>query len=157
MNRLFAFTSVNPSYNNAIITDAFIGLPTKDNNNRKMIKVKALWDTGATSSVVTPHVVSALGLQAVGVIKTLHAGGEGMAKTYFVDIALPNKILLQGQKVTACAEQNGRFDIIIGMDIISLGGFSITGQGNRRKVSFCVPSAVDVDYVSIFGRTKKDT
>lgn len=157
-NGLFAFSAVNPSFNRSIITDAYISIPAKDNKDRQFLKVKALWDTGATLSVVTPHVVSALGLQATGVIKSLHAGGETLSKTYFVDIALPNKILIQGQKVSVCAEQNGIFDIIIGMDIISLGGFSITGQGERRKVSFCIPSAIDVDYAEIFGKinTEKD-
>ena len=35
------------------------------------------------------------------------------------------------------------------MDIISLGDFAITGQGERRMVSFCMPSTLMVDYVSI--------
>lgn len=39
--------------------------------------------------------------------------------------------------------------MIIGMDIISLGDFSISGQQQRRMVSFCLPSSVYVDYVQM--------
>lgn len=71
-----------------------------------------------------------------------------MVNTYLVDIALPNRILLPGVRVSECAEQNGRFDMIIGMDIISLGDFAITGQGQRRMVSFCLPSISVIDYAN---------
>lgn len=145
----FAFSSINPSYTREIITDAYISMPSKNVGlgNGQLVKVLALWDTGATNSVVTPHIISQLGLKPDGVAQSTHAGGVSLVNTYLVDIALPNKILLPGVRVSECAEQNGRFDIIVGMDIISLGDFSVTGPANRRMVSFCAPTAMNIDYV----------
>lgn len=140
---------VSPTNNREIITDAFVSVPTKQNEGRQLHKVRALWDTGASNSVVTPHVISLLGISADGVAKTRHAGGESTVRTYLIDIGLPNRILLPHIRVSECAEADNRFDIIIGMDIISLGDFSITGQGMRRMVSFCLPSTSFIDYVQM--------
>jgi len=46
--------------------------------------VKALWDTGATASVVTPGTAAALGLIATGAKNSQTAGGVRLAKTYIV-------------------------------------------------------------------------
>ena len=145
----FAFTSVSPMYNMEIITDAFVSAPSKPSEKKSVIRVKALWDTGASKSVVTPHIIQQLGIKADGAAKVCHAGGESMVGTYLVDIILPNKILLPGIRVSECAEQGPHFDIIIGMDIISLGDLSITGQGIKRMVSFCFPSTAIIDYAQM--------
>lgn len=155
--RNFAFTLVSPTNNREIITDAFVSVPAKQNEDRQLHKVRALWDTGASNSVVTPHVISQLGIVADGIAKTRHAGGESTVKTYLMDIGLPNRILLPHIRVSECAEQDARFDIIIGMDIISMGDFSITGQGMRRMVSFCLPSTAYIDYVQMLKNIEEKT
>ena len=145
----YAFTSINPMYNREIIIMADAAKPIKDISQSNFVKYKALWDTGATNCVVTPKVVRELGLIPAGVSKNRHAGGVSDVKIYYLDLRLPNNIIIRGVRVSECADQAGRFDIIIGMDIISLGDFSITSQGGRRMVSFCMPSAVAIDYVPI--------
>ncbi len=39
------------------------------------------------------------------------------------------------------------FDVLIGMDIISQGDFSITHEGNRTIFSFQTPSTHNIDFV----------
>lgn len=145
----FAFTAINPTYNREIITLAKAGKPQRNIQPDTFHEYKALWDTGATNSVITPKVVQGLGLIPIGVSQNRHAGGISNVNIYLVDICLPNRIIIPQVRVSECADQAGRFDFIIGMDIISLGDFSITGQGERRMVSFCMPSTMQIDYVNI--------
>lgn len=146
----FAFTSVNPTYNREIITFADVSKPAENITDLSFIQCKALWDTGATNSVITPRLVKELELQAIGVTKVKHAGGESFVNQYQISLKLPSsKIIIPDIPVSECAEQAGRFDLIIGMDIISLGDFSITGQGNMRMISFCLPSFLTIDYVKM--------
>lgn len=145
----FAFTAINPMYNREIITIAKAGKPQREIHLDTFRTYKALWDTGATNSVITPKIVQELGLVPVGVSQNRHTGGISTVNIYIVDICLPNNIVLPQVRVSECADQAGRFDFIIGMDIISLGDFSITGQGERRTVSFCMPSTLQIDYVDI--------
>lgn len=144
-------------YNREIITLSDAAKPVKDMSQTKFVKYKALWDTGATNCVVTPRVVRELGLIPAGISQNRHAGGISDVSIYYIDLRLPNNIVIKGVRVSECADQAGRFDIIIGMDIISLGDFSITSQGNRRMVSFCMPSAVAIDYVPIANAMNQQT
>lgn len=148
-NFRFAFTATNPTYNREIITLAKAAKPAKEIVTANFREYKALWDTGATNSVVTHKVVEELGLIPAGIVKNRHAGGISEVSVYYIDLLLPNNITIPQVRVSECADQAGRFDIIVGMDIISLGDFAITGQGERRMVSFCMPSTLVVDYVSI--------
>lgn len=116
-------------------------------NDPRVLHTKALWDTGATNCVITPSCAKALKLQPIGLAKTLHAGGVSTAKTYLVTIALPNGVGIKSVRVTECAEQSGSFGIIIGMDIITRGDFSISNKDGKTTVSFCLPSIHDIDFV----------
>ncbi len=144
-----AFTIVNPAFCREIITNSWCAVPSKDISKSKFSKYNALWDTGATNSVVTPKVVKELGLVPIGEGETLHAGGVSRVKVYLITLLLPNNVLIPNIRVSECADQAGRFDIIIGMDVITLGDFSISGQGIKRMLSFSMPSSFSVDYVHI--------
>lgn len=143
-----AFSATNPQFHREIITFAGITKPQKD-GKFEIKQYNALWDTGATNSVITPKVVNDLGLIPISYTNVCHAGGNSKVKVYLVNIVLPNNIIIPNVRVSECADQAGRFDMIIGMDIISLGDFSISGQGSKRIVSFCMPSSFTLDYVSI--------
>ncbi len=51
----------------AIITDCFVvmpdGVPDADGNRRYCKIENAAWDTGVTNTVITPEIVTALGLE----------------------------------------------------------------------------------------------
>ena len=110
-----------------------------------MIKFNALWDTGATNSVITKNVVDALGLKAMGAITAYHANGEYSAETYMVNILLPNEVFVPALKVTE--GKLNECDVLIGMDIISQGDFSVCHNGGHTVFTFQLPSTHCWDYV----------
>lgn len=110
-------------------------------------KVSALWDTGATASVVAPSVVTALGLVQKGVARVEHADGVNPnAPTYLVNVTLPNHVCVEGVLVTATAITG--FEAVIGMDIISTGDLSLTHADGKTWMSFRIPPCPPaLDYV----------
>jgi hypothetical protein len=114
----------------------------------------ALWDTGATKSVITDATVAALNLVPVGTTMVNHAGGSSPSNTYLVNFLLPNKVGIAGVMVSQCSDIAGHFGAIIGMDIICRGDFSITNVGNETCMSFRIPSIKTVDYVEEANRLK---
>lgn len=106
----------------------------------------ALWDTGATRSVISSNVVKDLGLLPVGKCNVNHAGGFSESCTYMVNVKLPNKVGIAGILATEMENPTG-FDVIVGMDIISRGDFALTHAGKKTCVSFRIPSCEAIDYV----------
>ena len=104
-----------------------------------------LWDTGASSSCISKRLARDLGLVQTGIATTFTAAGPSQTKTYVVNIGLPNPVQIP-MVVVSEAELNG-FDVLIGMDIITLGDFSITNVGGKTVFSFRVPSTETIDYV----------
>lgn len=108
----------------------------------------ALWDTGATNSVLTKSTVLALGLIPTGTVMVNHAGGASRSNQYLVNIFLPNHVGVPGVPVSECEEIVGGCGAIIGMDIISNGDFSVTNRNGLTWVSFRLPSIDSIDYVA---------
>lgn len=111
----------------------------------KSSAVKAIWDTGASGSVVTQRVVDELKIQPVGMVKVHTASGQETSPVYLVDFALPNGVVLQGLRVTLGKLAGA--DALIGMDVIVMGDFSITNMHGKTIMSFRVPSCTEIDYV----------
>jgi hypothetical protein len=107
----------------------------------------ALWDTGATKSVITQATAQALGLVPVGSTMVYHAGGSSPSDTYLVSILLPNNVGLPGVLVSECPNITGNFGVVIGMDIITRGDFAITNANGQTWMTFRIPSIQPVDYV----------
>lgn len=106
---------------------------------------KALWDTGATSSVITRRVVEQLGLKPVSITNVHTASGCEQAFVYLVNIRLPQGVGFHSLPVTE-AKLNG-FDVLIGMDIIGMGDFTISKDNDKTLFSFQCPSTHSTDYV----------
>jgi len=130
--------SISESFN---INDAKSGLETPRIKN-----FIAIWDTGATGSVISKRVVKELDLQPTGKLQMFHAGGGGdYVNSYSVNIFLPNNTVFYIKNATE-AELNGT-DVLIGMDIISSGDFAVTTSKGKTKFSFQVPSTHDIDFI----------
>ena len=108
---------------------------------------QAVWDTGATSSVITPHVVSECGLKPTGRARVNGVFGTEETDTYLVSVNLPNNYLVSSISVPLGRLGLG-VDVLIGMDIISQGDFAITSRYGRTKFSFRCPSRSDIDFVA---------
>lgn len=107
---------------------------------------EAIWDTGATGTVITSKVAKELGLLPTGKITSNHAGGTDEVNTYLVNVYLPNGINIIGVKVIE-AVLSGNTEMLIGMDIISLGDFSFTNFNGEACFTFRIPSLKQIDYV----------
>lgn len=153
-----AFTVTADRIANRILTDVLISDAFDPQNPPKKIpkatQAKALWDTGATKSGVTPETVRTLGLVPTGATRVNHAGGTSKANTYVVNIALPNKVGVPGVQVTELAVADHDFGVVIGMDIITRGDFAITNVNGQTRMSFRMPSIGIIDYVSEARRIK---
>lgn len=109
------------------------------------IQYNALWDTGATASVISSEVVLQLGLAPISQCKTYHAQGESIVNVYLVDLILPNKLRVKDVRVTE-GRLNG-FGLLIGMDIINLGDFALTHKNQQTVFSFQIPATHEYDFV----------
>jgi hypothetical protein len=118
------------------------------------IATKALWDTGATKSVISTDVAMRLGLTPVGTTNVNHAGGLGTSSTYLVNFGLPQKVMVAGALVTEFPTLGGGFGAIVGMDVICLGDLSISNVSGRTCMSFRIPSCEIIDYVAEWNRTR---
>lgn len=112
-----------------------------------MVRFRAVWDTGATSSVITPEVVALCDLKPTGRVRVNSVFGVEETDTFLVSINLPSNYLASGVSVPLGRLGRG-VDVLIGMDIISLGDFAITSRYGRTKFSFRCPSRADIDFVA---------
>lgn len=125
-------------------------------SDQRVLHTKALWDTGATNCVVTPSCAKSLNLKPISMVKTHHAGGTSLSNVYLVTIVLPNGVRIENVRVTECSEQAGNFGIIIGMDIITKGDFSITNRNGKTVFSFNIPSIRLIDFVAENKKIKEE-
>lgn len=138
----------------ALITECYIGVAFDTQSTQEppqLINFKALWDTGATGTVITSRVVNALDLKPIGKQRVFHANGESVVNTYLICLKLPNEVGFSAIKVTE--GMLNHFDVLIGMDIITQGDFSITNFQGKTSFSFRVPSVSHVDFVQDIKRS----
>jgi uncharacterized protein YchJ len=105
----------------------------------------ALWDTGASHSVITKSTATALGLIPTAMTRLTHAGGVSDVNSYLVNLYLPNSVMIHTVRVSEIEDKD--FGVLVGMDIITFGDFAITNVNNNTKVSFRYPSLEEIDYV----------
>jgi len=121
-----------------------VGSGERISGNRTPVVVKAIWDTGAYGSVISPRVAEELGLMPVGVKPIQTANGTYEAYAYVVDMMLPNKLVIRGVEVS---ESDLKVcDALIGMDIISMGDMKITNKPTT-KFMFRIPAEGDAPLV----------
>lgn len=157
-----AFTTEWNGKTNALISDVGISLPfnpQKDdaNSHPPIRRYKAIWDTGATGSVVTKEVALAVGLKPISKTEVHGVGGTKIENVYLVNIYLPNKVALQHIRVTECEKLTGDgMGVLIGMDVIGTGDFAVTHVDGKTKMSFRIPSIRSIDFVKEAERDKAE-
>ena len=102
-------------------------------------KWHALWDTGATTSTISSSLAKQLQLPELGDVVMHGAGGEYPSKEYLAGLILPNSVPVPFISLTGF-EGTSDFDMLIGMDIISMGDFLISSDNNKMYFSFQLPS-----------------
>jgi hypothetical protein len=109
-----------------------------DHSKKIITFERGIWDTGATNTVISPKVVQALELSPIGMMEVYGVNSKTNVKTYMVDIILPNNVLIKN--LTVSESEIAGTDVLIGMDIIQAGDFSIANAGGKTKFTFCIPS-----------------
>jgi predicted aspartyl protease len=120
--------------------------PLQGGQHPEISQFIGLWDTGASGTVISKTVVEKLDLKPIGKSKVFHANGESIVNVYAINLFLPNQVGFQFVRVTEGVLSG--FDLLIGMDIITTGDFSLSNVGGKTTFSFRVPSIKEVDFVS---------
>ena len=112
----------------------------------------AIWDTGATNTVITENVVNACGLKPIGMARVNTANGQADCPVFLINLLLPSNVgfhhlrVTQGQLIGA--------DVLIGMDVITRGDFTVTNKDAKTVVSFRMPSSQCIDFVKEINEAK---
>ena len=101
----------------------------------KSVHARAIWDTGAAQSCISPAIAAELGLPVVTSIISNTANGKTKANIYAVDIAIGN---IRFPKIDVSSPPLAEEDLVlIGMDIIGMGKFTVQNtdvNGVLKKV-----------------------
>jgi len=104
---------------------------------------QALWDTGATTTCISPQVVQDLNLKPITMRQVNGVHGGKLCPVHLVGVILPNNVAIKKLHVIECAL--GCTDALIGMDIISMGDMTISNFKGKTKFCFRIPSAGEID------------
>lgn len=121
-----------------IQTSCKLNIPPVDGTTftSEFIPFVATWDTGAMGCVIDHRVVQQLGLQPDGIKRVFTASSsEGiLVNTYLVSMHLGAKLFFPYVRVTE--GKLNSCDVLVGMNIITLGDFSLVHQDERIVFSF---------------------
>jgi predicted aspartyl protease len=146
-----AFTVKYPARVNVLKTTVGVFSPVSkeeaEATRPPVVQAIAIWDTGATGTVITRKIADVLGLQPIGMKEIAHAAGTSVMNEYLVNIALPNKVVIPSVRVTE-GDLRGA-EVLIGMNIIARGDFAVThvNEHGGTTMSFCMPSSEEIDFL----------
>lgn len=112
----------------------------------------AIWDTGATNTVITENVVNTCGLKPIGMARVNTANGQADCPVFLINLLLPSKVGFHHLRVTQ-GKLTGA-DMLIGMDIITRGDFVVTNKDSKTIFSFRMPSCQCIDFVEEINEEK---
>jgi len=135
--RHFAFKQDNQSLCLRLLTEAHV-FNISNGTDKEGVKITALWDTGATGSAITPDLAQKMNLVPIDRIKVTGVNNTSIVDVAKVSIGLPNMVMVEEVNVMICNLNQG-FDLIIGMDIILLGDFSISNGEGKTLFTFAIP------------------
>ena len=148
-----ALTIASPGIAKSILMPVVINqsktLCQKFNLPHEAIDVYALLDTGASMTCISQSLAKKLNLRAISQGRMNTAGGIiHEANLYYIDLLMRNNVSFVNIR-TMEFTGNDKFDVLIGMDILTLGDLAITNAGQRTVTSFRVPpDTLHIDYTA---------
>lgn len=109
-------------------------------NGRKIVDCIGIIDTGATSTMVSEQVADALNLYPCGEISVSGVHGTNKSELFFLDIVFGD-FVLPDHRVSGSTGDAG-FDILIGMDILSMGEFEFVNIFGRQIFRWGIPDLI---------------
>ena len=112
-------------------------------NGRKFHTERAVWDTGADTTIISSRIVKELNLQPYKAGGISGIGGATGSNVYLVHVLVPT-----GDFVTSVEVMENDFqdiDVLIGMDVIVFGDFLITNKDGMTTFQFRTPSEGGVE------------
>jgi predicted aspartyl protease len=111
--------------------------------------VLALIDTGATDTSISDRLAASLGLKIIDRGRVDTAGGIHASSVFSIDVLLRSMVDFVNIRAMTFVKTTQIFDIIIGMDILTLGDLAITNHNHQTTLSFRVPpDTKHIDFVS---------
>jgi hypothetical protein len=130
----FAFRNEYPSLPSQLLSD--VEVISVDDSSRRDI-YKGVWDTGATRTMITSKTFTELKLTVIDTAMV-----HGVNSLMKVPVVLVNFVLLDRvglNSIRAMVSDIQGIDILIGMDIIQLGDFSISNFEKKTVFTFAMP------------------
>jgi hypothetical protein len=115
-------------------------------HGNETVSVISQWDTGATGTCISKGLVEKLGLLPTGMVKAHTPSGIGVMNKYMINLILNNEVRVTNLSVMDSEIGKQGIDVLIGMDIISLGDFAISNYDGKTQFSFRIPSQEHVEY-----------
>ena len=112
-------------------------------SGRKFHTERAIWDTGADTTIISSRIVKELNLQPYKAGGISCIGGATGSNVYLVHVLVPT-----GDFVTQVEVMESDFqdiDVLIGMDVIVFGDFLITNKDDKTTFQFRTPSEGGVE------------
>ena len=133
---LFSETLISPAFD-----------PKQTTSPPQYVKFMAIWDTGATGTVISKKVVEKCGLKPISMVKVYTAAGENISPSpvYLINIILRNNVVISYLRAIE-GDICGGCDVLIGMDIINRGDFAVTNKDGKTAFSFRIPSIECIDF-----------
>ena len=103
----------------------------------------ALWDTGSQSSCISEKCARSLGLRPVKNAVIHDINGISQKPVYLVNIILPNQTVIPCVEVVEIVVTSGP-EVILGMDVIMQGNFSVSNFNGSPVFSFGLPSELSI-------------
>ena len=115
-------------------------------NKQNHIKINALWDTGATGSLISREVATQLNLQPVSkMIFSTPSDKKFTSNVYMVNLYLPNHTVFPDLRVAEGVLNN--CDMLVGMDVIRYGDFIVSNFEGKTTFTFRMPSMKKFDFL----------
>lgn len=104
------------------------------NRNNSMAKsYTAIFDTGATNTVLSKKIFNDLMLEKAGDVTLNGVNGTSVVNIAIADIDLPNNIHFNDTDVTICELPAG-VDALLGMDITTRGNFHVDTAASTTTI-----------------------
>lgn len=144
----FTFTGRFPVFRGRISSMIYVS-PYRDASIMQL-KVRALWDMGASITLISKALADRLGIALTPTTSRLRTAlgfeakvPEGEAWITIVLGSFPIKLKVM---VTEHAATDNDIDIVLGLDFIAKGDFILSNDGGQLMFSFCYPSGFPLDF-----------